>query len=47
MLNCTLFGGNRIALVKKDESNSDAIAANDALDEIFNQMNEAYVFNNL
>ena len=47
MLNCTLFGGNRIALVKQDESSSDAIAANDALDEIFTQMNEAYVFNNL
>ena len=47
MLNCTLFGGNRIALVKQDESSNDSIAANDALDEIFNQMNEAYVFNNL
>ena len=47
LLNCTQFGGNRIALVKEEESNSDARAANDALDEIFDQMNEAYIFNNL
>ena len=46
MLNCTLFGGNRIGLVKKDEAEPDAIAANNALDEIFRQMNEAYVLNN-
>ena len=46
LLNCTLFGGNRIGLVKKDEAEPDAIAANNALDEIFKQMNDAYVFNN-
>ena len=46
LLNCTAFGADRVALVKSTKTTDDAQAANQALDDIFDAMNSAYIANN-